>query len=71
MPKQANLLIFGSNEGKYFSDNSRSLFEYIQANEESIKAVWFTNNKEVYREVEENTLAMSSCPPVSRPRFSI
>ena len=53
VPKQANLLIFGSNEGKHFSDNSRSLFEYIQANEKSIKAVWFTNNKEVYREVEE------------------
>jgi CDP-glycerol glycerophosphotransferase (TagB/SpsB family) len=33
-PKEANLVIFGSNEGKHFSDNSRSLFEYTQANDE-------------------------------------
>jgi len=53
VPKQANLVIFGSNEGKHFSDNSRSLFEYIQVNDKPIRAVWFTNNKEVYRQIEE------------------
>ena len=53
IPKKKGLIVFGSNEGKHFSDNSRSLFEYIQATDESIRAVWFTNKKEVYREVEE------------------
>jgi len=53
VPKQDNLFIFGSNEGKHYSDNSRSLFEYIQNNDNSIRAVWFTNNRDVYREVEE------------------
>jgi len=53
VPKQANLFIFGSNEGKHFSDNSRSLFEYIQSNDDSIRAVWFTNNKEVYKKIDE------------------
>ena len=53
VPKEANLVIFGSNEGKHFSDNSRSLFEYTQVNDEPIRAVWFTNNKEVYRQIEE------------------
>ena len=53
VPKQDNLFIFGSNEGKHYSDNSRSLFEYIQANDNSIRAVWFTNSKDVYKEVEK------------------
>ena len=52
IPKQKNLFIFGSNEGLHFSDNSRSLFEYIHANNDSIKAVWFTKSKDVVAEIE-------------------
>lgn len=53
VPKQPNLFIFGSNEGKHYSDNSRSLFEYIQANDNSIRAIWFTNSKDVYKEIDD------------------
>lgn len=53
IPKEANLFIFGSNEGKHYSDNSRSLFEYIQANDNSIRAIWFTNSKDVYKEIDD------------------
>ena len=52
IPKQNNLYIFGSNEGKYFSDNSRALFEHIKNNEPSIKAIWFTDNSNVFDEIE-------------------
>ena len=52
IPKENNLYIFGSNEGRYFSDNSRALFEHIKNNEPSIKAIWFTNNSNVFDEIE-------------------
>lgn len=52
VPKQKNLFIFGSNEGLHFSDNSRSLFEHIHDNDDSIKAVWFTKSKDVFEEIE-------------------
>ncbi|MEK9864805.1 MAG: CDP-glycerol glycerophosphotransferase family protein [Euryarchaeota archaeon] len=53
IPKKSKLYIFGSNEGKYFSDNSRALFEFIKKNEESIQAIWFTQSHEVFNEIEE------------------
>lgn len=52
IPKENNLYIFGSNEGKYFSDNSRALFEHMKNNEPAIKAIWFTNSNNVFDEIE-------------------
>ena len=69
VPKQDNLFIFGSNEGKHYSDNSRSLFEYIQANDNSIRAVWFTNSKDVYNEVEKKHPGKVVMSPSLRASF--
>ena len=69
VPKQDNLFIFGSNEGKHYSDNSRSLFEYIQANDNSIRAVWFTNSKDVYKEVEKKHPGKVVMSPSLRASF--
>ena len=47
IPKKKGLIVFGSNEGKHFSDNSRALFEYMQNNALGKKTVWFTRNRTI------------------------
>ena len=69
VPKQDNLFIFGSNEGKHYSDNSRSLFEYVQDNDNSIRAIWFTNNKDVYKEIENKYPGKVVMSPSFRASF--
>ncbi len=69
IPKQPNLYIFGSNEGLYFSDNSRAMFEYIQANDKSINAIWFTKNKRVYSEIERKYPGSVVISPSLRAAF--
>ena len=52
IPKKRGLILFGSNEGQLYSDNSRALFEFIQAKETHIRPIWITNNSDVYRQVQ-------------------
>lgn len=51
IPKKKNLWIFGSWKGKNFSDNSRTLFEYVQKNHPEIESVWISKNEKVLSEV--------------------
>lgn len=46
--RDKNLWTFDAWSGKRYSDNPRALYEYVLANEPSIKAVWITNSKQVY-----------------------
>ena len=52
IPKKKGMIIFGSNEGRLYSDNSRALFEYIQERATHLQAIWFTNNPDVYSQVQ-------------------
>ncbi len=51
VPRNKNLWVFGAWFGERYSDNSRYVFEYINKNEPSIKAVWLTRKKEIFDEV--------------------
>ncbi len=46
-----SLWIFGSDQGRRYSQNARYLFEYVLKNQPKIKACWITRSKEVYREL--------------------
>ena len=69
IPKQPNLYIFGSNEGLFFSDNSRAMFEYIQANDKSVRVVWFTKSRKVYSEIEQKYPGSAVISPSLRAAF--
>ena len=69
IPKQPNLYIFGSNEGLYFSDNSRAMFEYIQANDKSVRVIWFTKSRKVYSEIEQKYPGSAVISPSLRAAF--
>ena len=51
IPKKKGMILFGSNEGQLYSDNSRALFEFIQTKQTHIQPIWITNNPDVYRQV--------------------
>lgn len=51
-----NLWIFGSEYGRRYSQNARYLFEYVLAEHPEIKAVWVTNSKEVYQDLQAKKL---------------
>ncbi|MFX1444609.1 MAG: CDP-glycerol glycerophosphotransferase family protein [Promethearchaeota archaeon] len=46
-----NLLIFGSTNGKAFSGNCRTVFEYLAKNTEYY-CVWITDSKEIYHKIK-------------------
>jgi len=45
--RNKNIWIFGAWNGHRYSDNSRSLFLYVQKNHPEIKPVWITREKEI------------------------
>jgi len=46
--KDKNIWIFGSGDGKYYSQNSKYLYEYVlQRKNSSIRPIWLTSNKDV------------------------
>jgi len=45
IPKQDGLWIFGAWFGKRYSDNPRSVFEYVNKNHPDINAIWLTKNR--------------------------
>ena len=51
IPKNKYLWIFGAWQGKLYADNSKTMFEYINANHPSIKAVWITQEEAVVAQV--------------------
>jgi len=53
VPKDKSIVIFGSNGGKNYSDNSKSLFEYVINNSKIIKPFWITKNKSVYSKLKK------------------
>lgn len=44
VPKNKNLWIFGAWFGEKYADNSKYLFEYVNANHSETRAVWLTKN---------------------------
>jgi len=49
IPKKDNLWIFGAWFGKRYSDNPRSVFEYVKKNHPDINAIWLTRNKNILK----------------------
>lgn len=47
VPRCKDLWVFGSWEGKRYTDNSRHVFEYVQAHYPFIRAVWLTHDPEI------------------------
>ncbi len=57
--KDENIWVFGAYMGKNYTDNSKYLYEYINANTD-IQAVWLTKNKKVIKELRELGLPVYS-----------
>jgi CDP-glycerol glycerophosphotransferase (TagB/SpsB family) len=47
VPRQKYIWVFGAWEGHLYSDNSKHLFEYICNNEQKIRAIWLTHEKNI------------------------
>lgn len=47
IPRSNKIWIFGAWHGHSYSDNSKSLFEYVNKNHTDIKCIWLTRNKDV------------------------
>ena len=48
LPKDKGVWIFGAWSGEAYADNSKYLFEYVNRNHHTIRAVWLTKNKAAY-----------------------
>jgi len=48
IPRNKNIWVFGSLEGKKYGDNSRTFFEYVTSHHPEITAIWLTRNKVIY-----------------------
>ena len=53
IPKNKNIWVFGAWFGKKYSDNSKALFEYVNKNDKEIFAVWLTESKTVFRDLNQ------------------
>lgn len=53
IPRNKNIWVFGSWYGLRYSDNSRYLFEYVNANDTKIQAIWVTKKRHVKQFIEE------------------
>lgn len=51
IPKNKKLWLFGAWQGKLYADNSKTMFEYVNANCPEIKAVWITKEESVVKQV--------------------
>lgn len=47
IPRNENIWIFGAWFGQKYSDNSKSLFEFVKKNDNSVKAIWLTKNNDI------------------------
>lgn len=51
IPKQKNLVIFGSMNGKFYGDNSKYLFEWLLKHKSKIKPIWVTADIGVFKDL--------------------
>lgn len=51
VPKENNLWVFGGWFGSRYSDNSKAFFEYINSEQQHIKAVWICKDEQVIAHV--------------------
>jgi CDP-glycerol glycerophosphotransferase len=63
IPKNPRLVMFGSNEGRLYSDNSRALFEHIARESDILKPIWITRSKDIVNEVEAKFPGMAVKSP--------
>lgn len=61
IPKNRNLFVFGSWQGKLYADNSKAIFEYVNAYCPTIKAVWITREGSVVKQVRELGYSCYKC----------
>lgn len=54
-----NLLVFGSNNGKAFSGNSKYLFLYLNQNS-NYQCIWITGNQKVLKDLKKNNYQVIS-----------
>jgi len=55
-PKDKSLWLFGAWFGKAYFDNSKYLFEFVSKNHKDIKAIWVTEEKDVYELLKKRNL---------------
>ncbi|MBQ2980624.1 MAG: CDP-glycerol glycerophosphotransferase family protein [Lachnospiraceae bacterium] len=51
IPKNKNCMVFGAWFGNKYADNTKYLYKYVVENCKEIKAIWLTENMDVYREL--------------------
>ena len=51
VPRHKDIWVFGGWFGHRYADNSRYLFEYVCANEPSIRAVWLSHERQIVEDV--------------------
>lgn len=68
IPRNKNRWIFGAWFGERYSDNSRSIYEYVLNNHPEIDALWVTKNEDVYNRLkaENKPVAMLSSSEAKR-----
>ena len=53
VPNNPRLIIFGSNRGKNWSDNSKALFDHMRSDSRGLKPVWISLNKTIVSEIRK------------------
>ena len=56
VPKNKKMMIFGAWMGRKYDDNPKYLFEYVVRNRQDIKAIWITEDKEIFFRLKEEGL---------------
>ena len=56
IPKNKNIWVFGAWFGEKYADNSKALFEFVNNNDKEIFAVWLTESKTVFNELNQKGL---------------
>lgn len=59
--RDERLWVFGAWDGLRYSDNSRTLYEYVNNHITGIKAVWLTHSEEIVKQLEAKGLPVALC----------
>lgn len=71
IPRNQNKWIFGSWFGERYSDNSRSMYEYVLNNRPDIKALWVTKNHSVYERLKKEGKPVEMCSSLKAILFAL
>lgn len=52
-PRNKKLWVFGSRFGHHYDENTKYLFEYVNRIAPDIRAIWLTENREIYKHLNE------------------